>query len=109
MKNRSQDSRPSGRDLNPGPPEYEAGKLTIRPRRSVAMPCELVDMKMETMCFSETLISTFQVDSASPHRITAGHPVSIPRYEPELIEYEAEFPDTKPQRSIRSTCTRSCS
>jgi hypothetical protein len=31
---RSQDSRASGRDLNPGTPEYE-GVLTTRPRRSV--------------------------------------------------------------------------
>jgi hypothetical protein len=28
MINLSQDIRPSGRDLNPGPPEYEAGVLT---------------------------------------------------------------------------------
>jgi hypothetical protein len=34
-KNLGQDSRPSGRDLNPGPPEYEAGMLTTRPWRSV--------------------------------------------------------------------------
>jgi hypothetical protein len=27
-----QDSRSQGRDLNPVPPEYEAGLLTIRPR-----------------------------------------------------------------------------
>jgi hypothetical protein len=27
-KNLSQDSRSSGRDLNPGPPKYEAGVLT---------------------------------------------------------------------------------
>jgi hypothetical protein len=30
-----QDSRSPGRYLNPGPPEYEAGVLTTRPRRSV--------------------------------------------------------------------------
>jgi hypothetical protein len=35
-KNLSQDSRCPGRDLNLGPPEYEAGVLTTRPRRSVA-------------------------------------------------------------------------
>jgi hypothetical protein len=29
-------SRSPGRNLNPGPPEYEAGVLTIRPRRSVS-------------------------------------------------------------------------
>jgi hypothetical protein len=33
-KNLSQDSRFSGRDLNPGPPEYKAGMLTTR--RSMA-------------------------------------------------------------------------
>jgi hypothetical protein len=27
-----QDSRPPGRDLNPGPPEYEAGVLTTLPK-----------------------------------------------------------------------------
>jgi hypothetical protein len=32
---KSQDSRSPSRDLNPGPPEYEAGVLTTRPRRSV--------------------------------------------------------------------------
>jgi hypothetical protein len=35
MKTFSQDSRAPGRDLNPAPPEYEAGMLTIRPRGSV--------------------------------------------------------------------------
>jgi hypothetical protein len=34
-KNFSQDSRSPGREMNPGPLEYEAGMLTIRPRRSV--------------------------------------------------------------------------
>jgi hypothetical protein len=34
-KNFSQDSRSPGRDLNPEPPECEAGVLTTRPRRSV--------------------------------------------------------------------------
>jgi K+-transporting ATPase c subunit len=29
-----QDGRSQGRDLNPGPPEYEAGVLTTRPRHS---------------------------------------------------------------------------
>jgi hypothetical protein len=33
--NLSQDSRSSGRDLNPGPPEYVAGVLTALPRRSI--------------------------------------------------------------------------
>jgi hypothetical protein len=32
MKNLSQDSWSQGRDLNPGPPKYEAGVLTTRPR-----------------------------------------------------------------------------
>jgi hypothetical protein len=31
----SSDSRFPERDMNPGPPEYEAGVLTNRPRRSV--------------------------------------------------------------------------
>jgi hypothetical protein len=31
----SQDSRSPGRDLKPGPPEYEAGVLTTGPRRSM--------------------------------------------------------------------------
>jgi hypothetical protein len=35
LKTLSQDSRSPGRDLNPGPPEYEAGVLTTRQRRSV--------------------------------------------------------------------------
>jgi hypothetical protein len=34
-KNLSQDSRSPGRDLNPGFPEYEAGVLATRLRRSV--------------------------------------------------------------------------
>jgi hypothetical protein len=33
--NFSQDSRSPGRDFNTGPPEYEAGVLPSRPRRSV--------------------------------------------------------------------------
>jgi hypothetical protein len=35
IKNLSQDSRSPGRDLNPGPPEYEAGVLTTRSQCSV--------------------------------------------------------------------------
>jgi hypothetical protein len=31
-ENVSQDSRSAGRDLNQGPPEYEAGMLTTQPR-----------------------------------------------------------------------------
>jgi hypothetical protein len=34
-KNLSQDSRPPVRDLKPGAPEYKAGVLATRPRRSV--------------------------------------------------------------------------
>jgi hypothetical protein len=34
-RNVSQDRRSSGGDLNPGFPEYEAGVLTARPRRTV--------------------------------------------------------------------------
>jgi hypothetical protein len=33
----SEDSRSPGRDLNPGPPEYEAGVPNTRPRRSVGI------------------------------------------------------------------------
>jgi hypothetical protein len=33
----SQDSRSPGRDLNPGPHEYEAGELTISPRRMASV------------------------------------------------------------------------
>jgi hypothetical protein len=33
--NLSHDSRSSGRDLKPRPPEYEAGVLTTQPRQSV--------------------------------------------------------------------------
>jgi hypothetical protein len=35
MRNLGQDNGFPGRDLNPGPPEYEAGVLTTRPRCSV--------------------------------------------------------------------------
>jgi hypothetical protein len=35
MKTLSQDSQFPGRDLNPGPPEYEAGVLTTHPRHLV--------------------------------------------------------------------------
>jgi hypothetical protein len=34
-ENLDQDSRSPGRDLDPEPPEYEAGTLTDRPRCSV--------------------------------------------------------------------------
>jgi hypothetical protein len=34
MKNLGQDSRSLDRDLNPGPPGYEAGVLNTQPRRS---------------------------------------------------------------------------
>jgi hypothetical protein len=37
MKNFSQDSRSPGRDLKPGPAEYETGVLTTQPRRSVGL------------------------------------------------------------------------
>jgi hypothetical protein len=36
-KNLSQDSKSLDRDLNPGPPEYQVGVLTTRPRGSVTM------------------------------------------------------------------------
>jgi hypothetical protein len=44
-KNLSQDSRSPGRDLNPGPPEYEAGVLTTRPRRLVVHMKDSYDNK----------------------------------------------------------------
>jgi hypothetical protein len=34
-ENLGHDSRSPGREWNPGPPEYEAGMLATRPRRSV--------------------------------------------------------------------------
>jgi hypothetical protein len=34
-RNLSQDSQSLGRELDPGPPEYNAGVLTTRPRHSV--------------------------------------------------------------------------
>jgi hypothetical protein len=37
MKTLSQNSRSPGRYLNPGPPEYEAGVLPTRLRRSVVL------------------------------------------------------------------------
>jgi hypothetical protein len=45
-KNLNQDSRsPGGREENPGPPEYEVGVLTTRPRRSVETTWESLDIK----------------------------------------------------------------
>jgi hypothetical protein len=44
----SQDSRSPGRDLNPEPPEYEAGVLTTQPRRSVYDKQILADQRNET-------------------------------------------------------------
>jgi hypothetical protein len=38
-KNLSQDIQSPGRDLNPVTPEYKAGVLTTRPRRSVGRFC----------------------------------------------------------------------
>lgn len=34
-KNPQQDSRPSGRNLNMSPTEYEAGAVTVQPRRYI--------------------------------------------------------------------------
>jgi hypothetical protein len=42
-ENLSQDSQSPGRDFNPGPPEYEAGVLTARTRRSVKR--RIIDLK----------------------------------------------------------------
>jgi hypothetical protein len=36
----SQDSRSTRRDLNRGPPEYEVGVLTTRPRSSLDVICQ---------------------------------------------------------------------
>jgi hypothetical protein len=33
-----------GRELNPGPPQYEVGVLTTQPRRSVMVPFSLVEV-----------------------------------------------------------------
>jgi hypothetical protein len=41
-KNLSEDSQSPGRELYPGPPEYEAGVLAIRPRRSVMLCWEVI-------------------------------------------------------------------
>jgi hypothetical protein len=46
-KSLSQDSRSLGRDLKPGPPEYEAQMLNTRPRSSVL----LYDIKQWRTCF----------------------------------------------------------
>jgi hypothetical protein len=59
-KNLNQDSRSPGRDLNPGPPEYESGVLTTRWRRSVRPKRRWQDnVKMDlrqTWCESVKLI-----------------------------------------------------
>jgi hypothetical protein len=44
MRNVSQDSQFPGQNLNPGPPEYDAGELTTRPRRSVEICREDVNV-----------------------------------------------------------------
>jgi hypothetical protein len=51
-KDLRQDNRSSGRDLNQGPPESEAGVLTTEPRRPVPKCCKLhlVFMSMGTDC-----------------------------------------------------------
>jgi hypothetical protein len=38
------DNRSAGRDLNPGPPEYDEGLLSIRPQRSVDLSYESSSM-----------------------------------------------------------------
>jgi hypothetical protein len=43
-KNLSQDRRTSGRDLNSGPPEYEAAVLSTQPRCSVLFPYIFVSL-----------------------------------------------------------------
>jgi hypothetical protein len=44
MKIISQDSRSPGRDLNPGPPKYEAGVLTTRHRRLTIMTSKVTEI-----------------------------------------------------------------
>jgi hypothetical protein len=53
-----QDSRSPGRDLNPGPPEYEAGLLTTRPWRSVSI--QIVTSLFN--CYSGALVSSSFLD-----------------------------------------------
>jgi hypothetical protein len=69
-KHLSQDSRSPGRDLNPGPPEYEAGVLTTRSRHSV---CGLVDidftLMMEAESSSETSASSYLPDYTVPSSV----------------------------------------
>jgi NADPH-dependent 7-cyano-7-deazaguanine reductase QueF len=48
MKNPNQDSRSPGRDFNPGPPEYETGVLTTRPRRSATNI--ILDRQLKSSC-----------------------------------------------------------
>jgi hypothetical protein len=38
-KNLNEDGRYPGRNLNPGPPQYETGLLTTQPLRSVVSLC----------------------------------------------------------------------
>jgi hypothetical protein len=42
MKSLSQNSRSPDLDFNPGPPEYEAGMLTSRPRLSVPLKSRMM-------------------------------------------------------------------
>jgi hypothetical protein len=42
MTNPIHDSWFPGRDLNPGPPEYEGGVLTTRPRRTSMVGCSVI-------------------------------------------------------------------
>jgi hypothetical protein len=48
MKILNEDSRSPGRDLNPGPLEYEAGVLSTQPRRSVlGLWCKRMSVTVE--------------------------------------------------------------
>jgi hypothetical protein len=45
----SEDSLYPGRDLNPGPPEFEAGVLSPPPRRTVCTIFNMVQWKLKTI------------------------------------------------------------
>jgi hypothetical protein len=69
QENFSQDRRFPGRDINPVPPEYEAGVFTSRPRRSVLgivhryfVVCVLwaIVLMMEALSINETSVNFYQ-------------------------------------------------
>jgi hypothetical protein len=54
----SQDSLSLGRDLNPGPPQYDAGVLTSRPRATVR-PRNYVQLALVT-CYGQPVMFTME-------------------------------------------------